>query len=174
MPLIDGKFENPSDEALRKILTETRTIALVGASDKIHRPSNEVLGIMLDHGRWDVIPINPVLKGSLIHGQEVVASLNDLDTPVDMVEIFRRSDKAEALVLQEVLAMSPLPKAIWCQIGVILSNRAIQKVDKSGIELVMDKCPAEELPRLGIYPSSSKRKSKRKLCSKRKRQEDES
>ena len=73
----------------------------------------------------------------------------------------------------EVLAtMKPLPKVIWCQIGVILSEKVIEKVFEAGIELVMDKCPAEELPRLGIYPAPPKR-TRRKSDRKRPRQDEQ-
>ena len=81
-------FKNPAD--IREILTNTRTIALVGASEKPHRPSNEVMQILLEYG-YNVIPINPNLIGKSLFGQKVYAALSDIPAQieVDMVDIFR-------------------------------------------------------------------------------------
>lgn len=137
------RFENPDDKSISELLGKTRTIALVGASPKAERPSNRVMKFLLERG-YHVIPVNPGQAGNTIHGQTVVASLQDIAEPVDMVDIFRNSDDA-AGVVDEAIAIKA--KSVWMQLGVI-NVPAATRAQESGLSVVMDRCPAIEIPRL--------------------------
>ena len=143
-------FNNP--EPIRKVLTTSRNIALVGASAKSVRPSNYVMKFLLDNG-YNVIPVNPGLEGKELHGKIVYGSLSSIpkDTPIDMVDIFRNSEAVPPIVDE---AISIGAKSIWMQSGVI--NEAAAKVaKKAGLEVVMDTCPKIEMPNLNISGPSS-------------------
>jgi uncharacterized protein len=105
-----------TDSFLREILCGVKTIAMVGASDKEHRPSFGVFKFLLAHG-YDVLGVNPNCAGSKLHGKMVYRSLADVPGPVDMVDIFRNS-KAAGDAVREALAFDRRPKVIWMQLGV--------------------------------------------------------
>jgi predicted CoA-binding protein len=130
---------------IRDILKDAKRIAMVGASPNPGRPSNGVLRFLLDKG-YDVIPINPGHAGKQIHGQTVVASLAEIEGPVDMVDVFRASDQLSPTI-DEILAMPNPPKVIWAQLGV-RDDEAARKAEAAGITVIMDRCPAIEYPRL--------------------------
>ena len=134
-----------TDERIARILGQVRVIALVGASPKPQRPSHEVMEFLLSRG-YEVIPINPGQAGGEILGRRVHASLSDLPKPVDMVDIFRNSEAAGAVV-EEALALPAKPAVIWMQLGV-RNEEAAAKARAAGVEVVMDRCPKIELRRL--------------------------
>ncbi len=137
-----------SDDLIRDILTSTRTIALVGASAKPERASHRVMKFLQNQG-YRVIPVNPGLEGQTLHGVPVVARLSDITEPVDMVDIFRRSEEAGG-VADEAVAIGA--KAVWMQLDVI-DKAAAERARAAGLKVVMDRCPAIEIPRLQIPPA---------------------
>jgi hypothetical protein len=134
-----------NDSDIAQLLRDTRTIALVGASDRPERAANEVMGVLLAHG-YRVIPVNPQLAGQQVHGQTVVASLADIDGPIDMIDVFRRSEFVGEVV-DGAIAVGA--KAVWTQLGVI-DTAAAARAEAAGLTVVMDRCPKIELRRLGV------------------------
>ncbi len=138
----------PSDAELSELFAQTRTIALVGWSPKQDRPSHRVARFLASRG-YRVIPVNPGQAGQDSGLGEVVrASLSDIDEAVDMVDIFRRSEEVGPVV-QEALTAFPHLKTVWMQLGVI-NEDAAEAARAAGIRVVMDRCPAIEIPRLGL------------------------
>jgi hypothetical protein len=135
----------PSDQTLRSILTSARTIALVGASENPHRPSYEVMNYLISKG-YHVIPVNPTLAGHTLLGQNIVPSLSAISVPIDIVDIFRKSDDA-GRVVDEALTLTPLPKTIWMQLGV-LNEEAAARARAKGLEVIMNRCPKIDYARL--------------------------
>lgn len=137
---IDGQ----SDETIRDILTQTRRIAVVGASDKAWRPSHGVFGFLLARG-YDATPVNPMLTGHTIHGRTVLASLAEAE-PLEMVDVFRNSQNAGAVV-DEAIRLGA--RVVWLQLGVV-DQAAAGRARAAGIAVVMDRCPVIEVRRLGL------------------------
>jgi predicted CoA-binding protein len=140
-----------SDEAIAQLLLQVKRIALVGASAKPERPSHRVMKFLLDEG-YEVIPINPGLAGQRLLGQTVYASLADLPTSVDMADIFRDAASLPEATQDVVAAGIP---AMWTQLGVVHSE-AERTATAAGLQTVMDRCPAIEIPRLrdaGLLPA---------------------
>lgn len=133
-----------TDEELETLLTETQTIAVVGASAKPERASNGVTKFLIGRG-FTVFPVNPGIAGQTIHGVEVRASLSDIDVPIDMVDIFRNSEAAGDAVDEAIAAGA---KSVWMQLGVI-NEAAAERAEEAGLKVVMDKCPAQEMPGAG-------------------------
>jgi hypothetical protein len=133
------------EDDIRRLLAETRTIALVGASDRPGRPSWGVMRVLIEHG-YEVIPVNPQLAGQSIHGREVRGALSEIDAPIDMVDIFRRPIAAGEAVDEAIAAGA---KSVWLQIGVI-NEEAAARAEAAGLEVVMDRCPAIDIPRLRV------------------------
>ena len=140
-----------SDQAIAQLLLQAKRIALIGASAKPERPSHRVMQFLLDEG-YEVIPINPGLAGQKLLGQTVYASLADLPRSVDMVDIFRDAASLPEVTQEVVDAGIP---AIWTQLGVVHSEAERTAVD-AGLQVVVDRCPAIEIPRLrdaGLLPA---------------------
>jgi Predicted CoA-binding protein len=144
MTAIDGL----DDAAIRTILQRTQRIALVGASVNPERPSNRVMRFLLDRG-YVVTPVNPRLAGHKLHGQSVVASLDEAE-PLDMVDLFRASEKVMPAVAAAIRLRA---KTIWMQLGVV-NPEAAAIARAAGLTVVMNRCPAIERPRLGMEGAS--------------------
>jgi predicted CoA-binding protein len=138
MPLTD-------DAEIKALLDGARTIALVGASDRPDRPSYRVMAMLQEHG-YRVIPVNPQITGEHIHGEFVFRELAQIGEPIDIVDIFRRPLAAGEAV-DEAIAVGA--KAVWMQLGVI-NEDAAARAEAAGLTVVMDRCPAIEIPRLGV------------------------
>ena len=133
------------DEDIAALLAETRTIAMIGASDRPDRPSYGVMAYLQSRG-YRVIPVNPQITGEHVHGEYVWRELSQIGEPIDMVDIFRRPQAAGEAVDQAIAAGA---RSIWMQIGVI-NEEAAARAEAAGLEVVMDRCPKIEIPRLGI------------------------
>ncbi len=134
----------PSDTDIREILTSVKTIAVVGWSPKPDRPSHGVAAFLKRRG-YRVIPVNPGQAGQTALGEVVVATLAEAG-PVDMVDIFRRSEEAGGVV-DEAIAVGA--KVVWMQLGVV-DEAAADRARAAGLRVVMNRCPAIEIPRLGL------------------------
>ncbi len=143
MPLTD-------DAAIKTLLETARTIALVGASDRPDRPSYRVMATLQTHG-YRVIPVNPQITGEHLHGEFVFRDLDQLGDPIDIVDIFRRSDAVGPIVDQAIAIGA---KAVWMQLGVT-DEAAAARAEAAGLQVVMDRCPAIEIPRLQVAPVSA-------------------
>jgi predicted CoA-binding protein len=137
----------PDDTAIADILRTTRTIALVGWSPNPARASHGVARFLAARG-YRVIPVNPGHAGQVVLGETVRASLAEISNPVDMVDIFRRSE-AVLPVVQEALAALPGLKTVWMQLGVENADAAAL-AEARGLQVVQNRCPAIEIPRLGL------------------------
>jgi predicted CoA-binding protein len=136
--------QNYSDDLLRRIFKETRTIAMVGASASPYRASNGVMRFLLGRG-YKVFPVNPT-ETEPIHGQKVFAALADIGEQIDMVDVFRRS---ETIVPVAEEAVQIGAKVFWTQLAVV-NDTAADICEKAGITVIMNRCPAIEMPRLGL------------------------
>ncbi len=134
------------DAAIRDLLLQTRRIAVVGASDRPDRPSYGVFGFLLARG-YDAVPVNPTLAGREIHGCRVLASLEEAGA-LDMVDVFRRSSEAGAVV-DEAIRLGA--RSVWLQLGVV-DEAAAERARAAGVKIVMDRCPAIEWRRLHLPP----------------------
>ncbi len=135
-----------TDATIHDILAGTKVIALVGWSPRPERPSHEVAAYLVRRG-YRVIPVNPGQAGQMTGwGETVRASLSQITDHVDMVDIFRNSD-AVGPVVEEALQSLPGLKTIWMQLGVV-NEEAARKARQAGLAVVMNRCPAIEIPRL--------------------------
>ena len=137
----------PLDDVIPDILSSTQVIALVGWSPNPLRPSHRVAQFLTAHG-YRVIPVNPGHAGTKVHGETVRASLSEIDDPVDMVDIFRRSELVLPVV-EEALAHLPKLRTVWMQLGVE-NAEAAELAEGRGVQVIQDRCPAIEIPRLRI------------------------
>ncbi|MDJ0992361.1 MAG: CoA-binding protein [Dinoroseobacter sp.] len=137
--------ETPTDDDLRRILTETRTVACIGVSMNPVRPSYYVARYLSLRGK-KVIPVNPGHAGKSLFGNTVHASLEDISETVDMLDVFRRSEAVPQIV-DDALRHLPGLKTIWMQIGVS-HEAAAAKARAAGIEVIQNRCPKIEYQRL--------------------------
>lgn len=129
--------QNPSNETRRQLLEDAKTIAVVGLSNKPDRTSYMVAAAMQNAG-YTIIPVNPIIAGETVLGEKVLATLAEIDTPVDIVNVFRKSEDIPP-VADDTLAMKQKPKVFWMQQG-ISNDEAAKKVREAGIEVVSDLC----------------------------------
>lgn len=135
------------DALIRRVLDETRTIAMVGASANWVRPSNFAMKYLQQKG-YRVIPVNPGSAGAEIHGETCYASLEEIPDRYEMVDIFRRSEDAGAIV-DEAIALKDARgiKTVWLQLEVI-DTAAAARAEAAGLTAIMDRCPKIEYGRL--------------------------
>jgi uncharacterized protein len=136
------------DDYLRDILTTARTVAVVGASPRPDRASHRVMHFLQQHG-YRAIPVNPFAAGDLILGEPVYPDLASIPGdvgPIDLVDVFRRSEAAGAVVEDAIAAGA---KFVWMQLDVRDADAA-RRAEAHGIKVVMNRCPAIEIPRLGL------------------------
>jgi len=136
-----------TSETIRNVLINTRSIAVLGASPNAQRASNRVTGFLIKKG-FDVIAVNPGHAGTEIHGAKVVASLGDLPHRVDMIDVFRASDNLPAIA-DAILALPWKPDVVWTQLDV-RDDAVAARLEGEGITVIQDRCPAIEMPRLGL------------------------
>lgn len=133
------------DEDIARLLTNARTIAVVGASDRPDRPSYRVMKFLQDWG-YRIFPVNPQITGEHVLGEFVWRELAEIGVLIDIVDIFRRPEAAAEAVEQAILVGA---KAVWMQLGVI-NHEAAARAEAAGLEVVMDRCPHIEIPRLRV------------------------
>jgi len=140
-----------TDSEIAELLTQSRTIAMIGASDRPDRDSNHVMKFLQDQG-YRVLPVNPRITGEHIHGEYVWRELSQIGEPIDIVDIFRNSHDAAAAVDEAIAAGA---KAVWMQLGVV-NEAAAARAEAAGLKVVMNRCPKLDIPRLGLLkPSAS-------------------
>ena len=131
------------DEEIYALLASTRTIALIGASDRPDRPSYGVMAYLQSRG-YRVLPVNPQITGEHVHGEYVWRELAQIGEPIDMVDIFRRPQAAGEAVDEAIAAGA---KSVWLQIGVI-NEAAAARAEAAGLKVVMNRCPKIEYGKL--------------------------
>jgi len=139
-----------TDSEIAELLTQSRTIAMIGASDRPDRDSNHVMKFLQDQG-YRVIPVNPRITGEHIHGEYVWRELSQIGEPIDIVDIFRNSADAATAVDEAIAAGA---KAVWMQLGVVNEAAAV-RAETAGLKVVMNRCPKIEIPRLGLLKRSA-------------------
>ncbi len=137
--------DTPSDERLARILAESKTIAVIGASTNAHKPAHGVPLYMQRHG-YRVLPVNPIASGQELFGETVYSSLVELEPTIDLVNVFRHSEDVPGH-LADILALEPLPKVVWLQLG-IRNDAVASELAAAGIEVVQDRCIKIEHARL--------------------------
>jgi predicted CoA-binding protein len=135
------------DEDIAEMLRGAQTFAMVGASDSPDRPSFGVMKFLQDQG-YRVIPVNPRITGEHVHGEYVWRELSQIGEPIDIVDIFRKSE-AVGPIVDEAIAVGA--KAIWMQLGVE-DHAAAARAEDAGLKVVMNRCPKIEFRRLNLKP----------------------
>ena len=132
---------------IASLLQHARTIAMIDASDRPDRASYGVMRFLQEQG-YRVIPVNPRITGEHVHGEYVWRELSQIGEPIDIVDIFRKSEEAGPIVDQAIAVGA---KAVWMQLGVE-DAVAAAKAEAAGLKVVMNHCPKIEFARLGLTP----------------------
>lgn len=135
-----------TDEQISSILHQVKTIALVGASNKEERASYRVMRFMQEKG-FNVIPVSPRLAGQTLLGETVYESLESIPQPIDMVDLFVNSERVTPII-DSAIALSP--SVIWMQLEVV-NMPAAELAKANGIDVVMNRCPKQEIERLRLF-----------------------
>jgi predicted CoA-binding protein len=137
----------PEDPVLRRILAETHTIAMIGASADPERPSYRVMRYLQSVG-YRVIPVNPTIEEDAVNGETVYDSLADIETPFELVDVFRRTEAIPGIV-DDVLAVARERgiRYVWLQLG-IRDEKSAERAQEAGLITVMDRCMKIEHERL--------------------------
>lgn len=141
---------------LQRIFSSARTIAVLGAHPDPEKPAHYVPAYLEAQG-YELLPVNPTYPDVTLWGHAPVARLADLERPVDLVEVFRRSEHLPGH-LPDVLAMDPLPKAVWFQQG-IRHEEVARQLEERGIEVVQDACMMVQHKKLGLQTAPTPRRS---------------
>lgn len=136
----------------KQFLLEARTIAVLGASNRPSRPAHYVPAYLVEQG-YRVLPVNPQHEGEALFGETVKRTLAELPGPVDIVDVFRRSEHIPAHV-DDILAMQPWPKVVWFQSGII-NDEVARQLEAKGIRVVQDRCTYADHRRFGLPPAGS-------------------
>lgn len=137
------RIGEPADDVIGRLLERTCTIAMIGASPERSRPSFGIMRYLQGAG-YRVIPVNPHHAGEDLHGERVVGSLDEIDGPIDLVNVFRRAEAVGEAVDAAIGAQVP---AIWIQLG-IRNEAAAVRAEAAGLTVVMDRCISVEHSRL--------------------------
>ena len=143
MPEIESLTE------IRDVLVRTRTIAVLGAHHQPSRPAFYVPDYLHEQG-YRVIPVNPTLVGTTLWGEPVRATLAEIGEPIDMVDVFRLAEVLPSH-LGDILAMKPLPRVVWLQLGIV-NDAFAEALVAAGIDVVQDRCTLADHQSLGLGP----------------------
>ena len=146
--------ERTTLEDVRQVLVEARTVAVLGAHTTPQKPAYYVPDYLHSQG-YRILPVNPVFAGQTLWGEPMQEALADLEQPVDVVDVFRRGDQVPQH-LADILAMRPLPKLVWLQLG-IRNDEVAKELLAAGIEVVQDRCTLADHRGLGLGPVDSAR-----------------
>lgn len=139
--------ELTSESELARVYDRAERIAVIGAHPDPHKPANYVPAYLQDQG-FDVIPVNPGYLGEDIFGRKSVATVAEIDESVDVVQIFRRSEKVPEHI-DQILALTPRPAVVWMQKG-IRNDEVVAKLTDAGLDVVQDRCMMETHQELGL------------------------
>ncbi|HUH02578.1 MAG TPA: CoA-binding protein [Kofleriaceae bacterium] len=148
------ELTQPSE--VERVLREARVVAVLGAHCEAHRPACYVPAYLHEQG-YRIVPVNPRVVGQTLWGEPVRASLVEIQEPVDIVDVFRRSE-AVADHVEEILAMQPQPRVVWLQQG-IRNDAAARQLIEAGIDVVQDRCTLADHRAMGIGPVGPQRSS---------------
>ncbi|MFC4767320.1 CoA-binding protein [Effusibacillus consociatus] len=134
---------NPDDQKIAELLRESKNIAVFGLSDDPSKASNQVAQYLQSQG-YEIVPINP--KATSILGRKAHPTLLDVEGPIDIVDVFRRSEQIPEVV-DQVLQMQHKPKAVWIQLGIV-NDEQCRRIEEAGIMAIQDSCLKVEHYRL--------------------------